>query len=172
MTQRWEGEYRPHFFEGVATVVTKLLIATLPDRAYFGEKDFQQLKVIEAMTQDLLLPTQILGCPTVRESDGLAMSSRNAYLSAEERALAPALYRLLSACADDVRSDPSPTAVAHSIHRAQSRLLDSGFKNIDYLALVDANSLAPLDGLPKGTHARLIAAATLGSTRLIDNISV
>ena len=172
LTQRWEGEYRPHFFEGVATVVTKLLIATLPDRAYFGEKDFQQLKVIEAMTQDLLLPTQILGCPTVRESDGLAMSSRNAYLSAEERALAPALYGLLSECADDVRSDPSPTAVAHSIHMVQSRLLDSGFKNIDYLALVDANSLAPLDGLPKGKDARLIAAATLGSTRLIDNISV
>ena len=172
LTQRWEGEHRPHFFEGVATVVTKLLIATLPDRAYFGEKDFQQLKVIEALTQDLLLPTQIFGCPTVRESDGLAMSSRNAYLSAKERAQAPALYRLLSKCADDVRSDPSPSAVTNSIQRVQSGLLESGFKNIDYLALVDARSLAPLDGLAKGKHARLIAAATLGNTRLIDNIAV
>ena len=172
LTQRWEGEHRPHFFEGVATVVTKLLIATLPHRAYFGEKDFQQLKAIEAMAQDLLLPTQILGCPTVRETDGLAMSSRNAYLSDEERVQAPALYQLLTECADDIRRDPSPMPISNALNRAQSRLLGSGFKDIDYLALVDAHNLSPLETLLAGTDARLIAAATLGNTRLIDNVAV
>jgi len=172
LTERWEGEHRPHFFEGVATVVAKLLIATLPDRAYFGEKDYQQLKVIDAMAQDMLLPTHILGCPTVRESDGLAMSSRNAYLTAEERVKAPSLHQTLQKAARKLQQAPPNSSVTSTLADAKASLLATGFKSIDYFALVDANNLAKLDTLQPQTPMRLLAAATLGATRLIDNVAI
>jgi pantoate--beta-alanine ligase len=142
VADRWEGEHRPGHFAGVATVVAKLLVAALPDVAVFGEKDFQQLAVIRRMVADLGLSVEIVGVPTVRDADGLALSSRNALLSADERRLA----------------------------RAKQALVDAGFLKIDYVALVDAGTLEPLDA-PAG-EMRILAAATIGTTRLIDNVSV
>ena len=163
---RWEGEARPGHFDGVATVVAKLLCAVRPEVAVFGEKDFQQLAVVRRMTQDLQLGVEILGVPTVRDADGLALSSRNSYLSADERRRAGELPTALKDAATDIRSG---TPVSEALARAVERLKSAGFK-IDYVALVNSLTLEPLER-PEGSM-RLIAAATIGTTRLIDNIPV
>lgn len=167
VSERWEGEARPGHFDGVATVVAKLLTAVRPDVAVFGEKDFQQLAVIRRMVVDLGLSIAIVGVPTVREPDGLALSSRNAYLLPEEREQALALPRALEAARAAIRSG---TPVFEVLHEARAALQDSGFSRVDYLALVDADTLEPLDE-PQGAM-RLIAAAAIGTTRLIDNLAV
>ena len=167
VSERWEGEARPGHFEGVATVVAKLLLAVRPDAALFGEKDFQQLAVIRRMVADLGIPVEVVGVPTVRETDGLALSSRNAYLSPDERARAVALPNALKAARDAIRDG---SAVGAAVKSAKQSLVDAGFLRIDYLALVDAETLEPLDA-PQG-DMRLIAAAVIGTTRLIDNLAV
>jgi pantoate--beta-alanine ligase len=167
ISERWEGEARPGHFDGVATVVAKLLVAVAPDVALFGEKDFQQLAVIRRMVADLGLPVEILGVPTVRDADGLALSSRNAYLSAEHRQLALVLPRALENARDRVISG---NPVGRVLAEAKQALVDAGFLKIDYFALVDSASLEPLSE-PAG-DMRLIAAATIGGTRLIDNVRV
>jgi len=167
VSDRWEGEARPGHFDGVATVVAKLLLAVQPDLALFGEKDFQQLAVIRRLVADLGLPLEIVGVPTVREADGLALSSRNAYLSREERERAVALPNALKAARDALRAGAPVSGV---LQAAKQSLIDAGFLRIDYLALVDASTLEPLEQ-PKA-EMRLIAAAVIGTTRLIDNIAV
>lgn len=167
LTEGLCGATRPHFFGGVATVVTKLLIQCQPDMAVFGEKDFQQLKVIERLVRDLDLPVAILPAPIVREDDGLAMSSRNAYLGPEERARAPLLFRTIAGVARDV-ADGRPPADALAAGRA--RLESAGFR-VDYLELREAETLAPLATAPV-RPARVFAAVYLGATRLIDNVPV
>jgi pantoate--beta-alanine ligase len=167
LSDRWEGEVRPGHFDGVATVVAKLLCAVRPDLAFFGEKDFQQLAVIRRMTQDLQIGVEILGVGTVRDEDGLALSSRNAYLSPDERSKAVELPRTLDVSAKRILSGtPVPEALAD----AETRLEAAGFSRVDYVALVNALTLEPLDR-PIGPM-RLIAAAVIGKTRLIDNIAV
>jgi pantoate--beta-alanine ligase len=167
VSERWEGEARPGHFDGVATVVARLLLAIGPDVALFGETDFQQLAVIRRMVSDLAIPVEIVGVPTVREADGLALSSRNAYLSADERERAVALPRALGAARSAILAGaPAPEA----LRDAKQALVDAGFLKIDYLALVDQGRLEPLERLEG--HARLIVAATIGSTRLIDNLPV
>ena len=167
VSDRWEGEARPGHFDGVATVVAKLLLAVRPDVAVFGEKDFQQLAVIRQMVGDLGIPVEIVGLPTVREPDGLALSSRNAYLTPDERARAVALPNALKAARDTISGGGS---VGLALAQAKQKLVDAGFLKIDYVALVDAASLEPIEA-PKG-EMRLIAAANIGTTRLIDNIAV
>ncbi len=169
VSERWDGQARPGHFAGVATVVAKLLIAVGPDAALFGEKDFQQLAVIRRMVCDLGLPVEIVGVPTMRDGDGLALSSRNAYLTAEQRAAALALPRALEEARASIESGEHILA-STLLAVAKAKLGEAGFTKVDYLALVDADTLEPLD------HAmgkmRLIAAATIGKTRLIDNICV
>ena len=167
ISERWEGEARPGHFAGVATVVAKLLIAVAPDVALFGEKDFQQLAVIRRMVRDLSLPVEIVGVPTVRDEDGLALSSRNAYLSDEERARSVALPRALAEAAEAIRGG---RAVEGALAEGRGRLLEAGFSGIDYFALVDAASLEPLTEVR--AEMRLIVAAVIGPTRLIDNFPV
>lgn len=167
LSELWEGEARPGHFDGVATVVAKLLCAIRPDIALFGEKDFQQLAVIRKMTDDLQLGVEILGVGTVRDKDGLALSSRNAYLSADERRRAVELPRALNEAAERILTG---TPVAEALELAKDRLKAAGFSRIDYFALVNAMTLEPLNR-PVGPM-RLIAAAVIGTTRLIDNIAV
>ena len=167
VTERWDGAARPGHFTGVATVVAKLLVAVTPDVALFGEKDFQQLAIVRRLVADLGLPVEVVGVPTVRDSDGLALSSRNAYLSADERSRALALPRALEAAKAAILAGDS---VAAALASAKQALVDAGFLKIDYFALVDAATLEPLDAV-RG-EMRLIAAATIGGTRLIDNVSV
>ncbi|QDP19320.1 pantoate--beta-alanine ligase [Sphingomonas xanthus] len=167
VSERWDGEARPGHFAGVATVVAKLLTAIRPDIALFGEKDFQQLAVIRRMTADLGLGVGIEGVATVRDSDGLALSSRNRYLSAEERVRALALPRALEKARKAIEGG---RPVAAALDDARRSLADSGFHRIDYVALVDAATLEPLDSATG--EMRLIAAATIGATRLIDNMRV
>jgi pantoate--beta-alanine ligase len=167
LSERWEGEARPGHFDGVATVVAKLLLAVRPDVAVFGEKDFQQLAVIRRMVADLGIPVEIVGVPTVREADGLALSSRNAYLSPDEHARAVALPRALQAARAAILSG---VPVATALRDAKQAMVDAGFLRVDYLALVDAATLHPLDE-PQG-EMRLIAAAAIGATRLIDNVAL
>jgi len=161
-----ESDFRPHFFSGVATVVAKLLLAGLPDRAFFGEKDFQQLLVVKKLVRDLNIPTEIVGCATVREPDGLALSSRNAYLSPEERAVAPKLHASLQAAAARLRSG---APAADALAAARNELEAAGFA-VDYFELRNAETLAPVQD--RSEPLRLLAAARLGRTRLIDNIPV
>jgi pantoate--beta-alanine ligase len=162
------GPFRPGHFDGVATVVSKLLMIAMPDHAFFGEKDYQQLQVIKRVVRDLAMPIEIVGMPTVREPDGLAMSSRNRYLSAAERTTALALHRQLVAVAEAVRDGKaSCTAAAEDAAKA---LLAAGFDKVEYLTVVDAESLTPLDRV--AGPARVIAATRLGRTRLIDNVGV
>jgi pantoate--beta-alanine ligase len=168
LTESMEGAIRPHFFTGVATVCARLFCHVQPDATFFGEKDYQQLLVVRRMARDLGLGVEVIGVPTVREPDGLALSSRNAYLSAAERAAAPALHRALQQVATGLRDGASMAALRADAVRA---LLDAGFTEPDYLDLRDAETLAPLDRLD-ATPARLLAAARLGTTRLIDNIPV
>jgi len=167
VSDRWEGEARPGHFDGVATVVAKLLCAVRPDIALFGEKDFQQLAVIRRMTQDLQIGVEILGVPTVRDSDGLALSSRNAYFSAEERAKAVELPGALNEAAERISSG---VPVEEALEGAKARLRGAGFSRIDYVALVNALTLEPME--QADGPMRLIAAAKIGCTRLIDNIAV
>ena len=167
VSECWEGEARPGHFDGVATVVAKLLLSVRPAIALFGEKDFQQLAVIRRMVADLNLGVEIVGVPTVREADGLALSSRNAYLSSEERQQALALPRTLQAARAAILSG---TPVPEVLHEADAALRNGGFSRIDYFALVDAATLEPVDR-PHGAM-RLLAAAVIGTTRLIDNLAV
>ena len=167
LSKRWEGEARPGHFDGVATVVTKLLNAVRPEIAMFGEKDFQQLAVIRRLAADLNLGTEIVAVPIVRDEDGLALSSRNAYLSEDERTRAVTLPTALQEAADAIESG---TPVGAALERARRALADAGFDPIDYVALVDAATLEPL--AEAAGRMRLIAAATTGKTRLIDNVAV
>jgi pantoate--beta-alanine ligase len=161
-----ESDFRPHFFSGVATVVGKLLIAAMPDLALFGEKDYQQLLVVRRLVRDLALPTEIVGAPIVREADGLALSSRNAYLSPAERKIAGRLNVILKdviarAKTGDLRAAEAAGATA---------LKEAGFDSVDYVAIRDAESLGVIDTLTR--PARVLAAAKVGRTRLIDNMAV
>ena len=163
-----EGDARPGHFDGVATVVAKLLLQVMSDVAVFGEKDYQQLCVVKRLARDLNLPCRILGVPTVREADGLALSSRNAYLDDTQRAIATKLNQVLRHSAfvltHEQRSAPE------TLEKAKILLLDGGFDAVEYVTLCDAESLAPLAAYQ--SSARLLAAARLGKTRLIDNIEV
>jgi len=165
VSDRWEGEARPGHFDGVATVVAKLLLSVRPDVAFFGEKDFQQLAVIRRMVADLNIAVEIGAVPTVREEDGLALSSRNAYLTEDQRACAVALPRSLEYAQEAIRGG---TPVRLALDTARKSLIEAAFSRIDYFALVDARTLEPLDA-PAG-EMRLIAAAAIGPTRLIDNL--
>ncbi len=162
-----EDRFRPTHFAGVATIVAKLFIQAAPDAAIFGEKDFQQLAVIRRMARDLDLPVEVLGAPTMREADGLAMSSRNVYLSDAERRSAPILNRAMREAAAKIRSG---AAIEQALHAARTAIAAAGFE-IDYLEVRDASSLAPVEK-PDGRALRMLAAARLGKTRLIDNISL
>jgi pantoate--beta-alanine ligase len=162
-----EDKFRPHFFGGVCTVVAKLLLQVAPDFATFGEKDYQQLKVVTAMARDLDIPTKIVGLRTLREKDGLAMSSRNAYLSADDRAVAPTLYRVLTECAARLKAGRS---VAATLAESEAQIESAGFA-VDYLEVRHAETLAPITSIANGP-TRLLVAARLGRTRLIDNIGV
>ncbi|SPH24499.1 Pantothenate synthetase [Defluviimonas aquaemixtae] len=167
LTADLEGTFRPGHFDGVATVVTKLLLMTGADAAYFGEKDWQQLQIVRRLVRDLNIPVEIVGCPILREADGLAMSSRNLRLSMEERAIAPALHRAMEAAAKAIRSGGQVPAALQS---AREAVLAAGFRAIEYLELRDAERLTPLDRPER--PARLLAAAWLGGVRLIDNVAV
>ncbi|NNC47608.1 MAG: pantoate--beta-alanine ligase [Sphingomonas sp.] len=167
ITERWEGEHRPGHFDGVATVVTKLFTNTRPDLAIFGEKDFQQLALIRRFTRDLNLGVDIIGHITVREEDGLAMSSRNALLSADERTTAVVLNHALKEARRDILAGKEVKTV---LSGARAKLTKAGFGPIDYIAYVDPDTLEPLDKREK--EGRLIAAAFLGKVRLIDNFEV
>ena len=162
------GAHRLGHFDGVATVVTKLLIQSLPDCAYFGEKDYQQLLVIRRLVRDLDLPVRIVGVPTVREPDGLALSSRNLYLSAQERRVAPELSRVLRDVATALERESG--AVRREIERGLAELTHAGF-DVEYLEIRDAESLAPVRDVVTAA-ARVIAAVHLGRTRLIDNVPI
>ena len=164
LTQYLEGVSRPHFFNGVATVVAKLLLQALPDRAYFGEKDFQQLLVVRRMVRDLNIPVSIVGVPTIREADGLAMSSRNRYLSPAQRKIASALPQTMQEAVAELRSG---AVAAPIVANAKTRLHQAGFDRVDYLELCDEATLQPIPV----AHApsRLFVAAYVGATRLIDN---
>jgi pantoate--beta-alanine ligase len=153
-----EGAYRPHHFGGVATVVCKLILSALPDAAFFGEKDFQQLAVIRQTVRDLSVPVIIQGVPTVREDDGLALSSRNAYLSENDRYIAPMLFKAVTEVARG--RDPREAAEA---------LLTAGFAKVDYIDIRDAETFGPYV-VGSGRPGRVLAAAWLGKTRLIDNV--
>jgi pantoate--beta-alanine ligase len=161
-----EDRFRPHFFNGVATVVAKLFIAAGADYAMFGDKDYQQLLVVTQMARDLGLPIQVIGVETTREADGLAMSSRNAYLSAAERAQAVAIIEALTAARDAIRAGTPPAEAAAAAKRS---LEAAGFR-VDYVAARNARTLAEPSAATE--PIRLLAAAWLGKTRLIDNIAV
>jgi pantoate--beta-alanine ligase len=162
-----EDAIRPHFFAGVATVVAKLLIQCEPDIAMFGKKDFQQLKVVTQLARDLGLKTRIVGAPIVRETDGLAMSSRNRYLSPDERAVAPTLHRTLRECAAGIAAGRSMNDV---LAQGRAAITTAGFA-LDYLEARHAETLAPI-AAPNAGPIRLLVAARIGSTRLIDNVAV
>ena len=161
-----EGARRPGHFDGVATVVTKLFGMTLADRAYFGQKDWQQLAVVIRFVADLNLPVQIIGCETLRDPDGLAMSSRNARLSPTARAIAPALFAALTDAARAIRSGTDP---ATALATCRARILAAGFDSVDYVDRRDATTLDPPQ---RQGPMRLLAAASVGGVRLIDNIMI
>lgn len=167
-----ESDFRPHFFAGVATVCTKLFTQVAPDYAIYGEKDFQQLAVMRQIVRDLNLPLEIVGAPTVREPDGLAMSSRNRYLDETERRIAPTLHRELQALARRL-SAAGPSLSREEAERLAAEtagaLLGNGFAKVDYVAVRDALTLAPIAPGQTGPR-RILAAVWLGKTRLIDNI--
>ena len=168
VSERWEGEQRPGHFAGVATVVAKLLGMAMPDRAYFGEKDFQQLAVVKRMTADLNLPGVIIGCPTVRDEDGLALSSRNTRLSAEERRQARRIPAALQGIANEVLNGNMDEARL----KAQARvILADELIRLEYLAIVDPNTLEPRGGAVQDGD-RIITAVRCGNTRLIDNMEL
>ena len=166
LTEDLCGAARPNHFDGVATVVTKLLLQCGPDKAIFGDKDYQQLLVIKQLVRDLNIPVEIIGGAIVREADGLALCSRNAYLSPVERKLAPVLYHTICDVADDLAQGRGADDAAEA---ARFKLEAKGF-NVDYVAVRDPDTLKPLHG--PVTAARVLAAVHLGKTRLIDNVPV
>lgn len=166
-SQDLEEDARPGHFSGVATVVTKLLLAVMPDMAAFGEKDYQQLLLVKRLVRDLSLPVEIVGCPTLREADGLAMSSRNAYLLPEERKIAGRLNFVLRNMAGRARAG---AAIAEVEQTGRVALLEAGFASVDYFAVRDAENLAKIEALTR--PGRVLAAARIGTTRLIDNVAV
>jgi pantoate--beta-alanine ligase len=162
-----EDKFRPHFFGGVATVVAKLFLQCGPDIAVFGEKDYQQLQVVKQMAKDLAMPLRIVPGRTVRDRDGLALSSRNTYLTPEQRAIAPTLYRVLRDCAGEIQAGrPIATVLAHG----RKTIARAGFV-LDYLEARHARTLQPLRSLNDGP-VRVLVAAKIGTTRLIDNVGV
>ncbi|MFI6998369.1 pantoate--beta-alanine ligase [Nocardia sp. NPDC050175] len=162
------GEGRPTHFAGVTTEMSKILILLAPTAVYLGEKDFQQLVVLRAVVRDLGLPLEVRAVPTVREPDGLALSSRNAYLAEAERPIAAALFRVLSELAPKLRADTG--AVAAVLAEGRAALTEAGVRRIDYLELVDGETLDPVRVVGPGN--RLVAAIWVGNTRLIDNVAV
>ena len=162
-----ETDFRPHFFTGVATVVAKLLLAASPDFAMFGEKDYQQLLVVRRLVRDLTLPVEIVGAETLRESDGLALSSRNAYLGAHERKIAGSLNLILKSAITQAHDTGDLRAAEASAIEA---LWAAGFSHVDYVAIRDAETLDHIASLDR--PARILAAAKIGKTRLIDNMAV
>ena len=168
LTSVLEGASRPTHFDGVTTVVAKLFAIVGACTAYFGEKDFQQLAVVRRMAVDLSLPVQVVGCPTVRDADGLALSSRNAYLDPDERRVAPLLHRALGVGADCVRAGETDPAVV--LDAMRSTIAGEKLFDLDYVAIVDPATFAAPDHLTG--ELRLLAAARLGKARLIDNLGV
>ena len=162
-----EAEKRPHFFRGVTTIVLKLFNHVPADIAIFGEKDFQQLLVIKQMVADLDVPINIIASPTIRDVDGLALSSRNGYLSAEQRAIAPTLYASLQQMRHDIMSG---TPIEQAIAAGKRQILDGGFDSLDYLGYCNSANLQPLSHYSE--QSVLLVAARLGTTRLIDNLSL
>jgi pantoate--beta-alanine ligase len=167
LTQTLEGISRPHFFSGVTTVVAKLFMQCLPDIAIFGEKDYQQLLVVKQLVRDLNFPITIVAAPVVRDADGLAMSSRNVYLDASERAVAPQLHAVLADMAADLSAGRE---IEDTLRQGSVRLEQAGFR-IDYLELRDSETLMPFETSIEAP-ARLLAAVFLGRVRLIDNVAV
>ena len=167
VTEELEGAHRPGHFDGVATVVSKLFLQSRADVAYFGEKDYQQLQVVTRLSRDLDIETEVVGCPTVREEDGLAMSSRNVHLGGEARAIAPAMYRAMLAAAAAIQGG---TPVDVALEEARSAILLAGYTEVEYIELRTAKGLKPATELSHPT--RLLAAAMLDGVRLIDNIAV
>ena len=167
VSQPLEGALRPGHFDGVATVVTKLFGMTQADRAYFGQKDWQQLQVVQRLVADLNLAVTVVGCETVRDPDGLAMSSRNVRLTAEGRRKAPALYAAMLAAARDFRAG---VPVADALARASESVMAEGFESVEYIDLRDAETLGPMTDAHR--PLRMLAAAWLDGVRLIDNIGV
>lgn len=167
VTDQLDGAFRPGHFNGVATVVTKLFNQVAPDVAIFGEKDYQQLQLVRRLVIDLDLPVRIVGVPTQREEDGLAMSSRNLYLTPADREAARALPRALGVAAQSIIAGEP---VASSLETAMATLIRAGFATVDYVALRDAETLSAMEVLDR--PARLLAAARIGGTRLIDNLAV
>ncbi|EEX15609.1 pantoate--beta-alanine ligase [Citreicella sp. SE45] len=167
LTEGLCGAHRPGHFDGVTTVVCKLFLQTGADRAYFGQKDYQQLQVVTRMAMDLDIPVEVIGCPTVREDDGLALSSRNLLLPAEARAAAPGLNRAMTAMAEGLLAGGDVAALRAT---AEEAILAAGFERVEYLELRAADGLAPMASVDR--PARLLAAAWIGGVRLIDNIAV
>ena len=168
--ERWEGEIRPGHFRGVATIVAKLFNVVRAHRAYFGEKDFQQLKIIEALARDLNFEIEIVPSPTIRENDGLALSSRNAYLNAEDRAAAPTIFQALIAAQKLVANGESS---AQKINDAMQKIINAQQRlQREYSVVVDAQTLEPLEILTQKKPARAMIAARAGNTRLIDNAAL
>ena len=167
LSDRLEGRFRPGHFSGVATIVAKLLLQALPDVALFGEKDYQQLQVIKRMVRDLDIPVRIEGVATVREADGLALSSRNRYLTRAERKIAPKLHAALARAAAELEKGAQASPI---LEKAKQALVKAGFAEVQYLELADAATLEPLQRADR--PARLLVAAILGKTRLIDNLAV
>lgn len=165
-----EGEHRPGHFNGVATVVSKLFHLSRPHRAYFGQKDFQQVAIVRQLISDLAFDLELVAFPTVREPDGLAMSSRNRRLSPEARTLAPRLYQSLQAAAELIRAGQTPPAAVQAAVREQLGTVPG--LELEYIAVVDAHSLQPLAGWDSGRPVALCLAAHLGGVRLIDNVVV
>lgn len=161
------GDFRPGHFDGMATVVTKLFLMTRAQRAFFGEKDWQQLQIIRRLVQDLNIPIEITGCPTLRELDGLAMSSRNERLSPRDRRIAPALFAALVRAAERLKTGEAAESV---LSDARIHITDAGFDRVEYLDLRHPETLEPLSHV--AGPARLLAAAWLGPVRLIDNVAV
>ncbi|WP_144223743.1 pantoate--beta-alanine ligase [Mesorhizobium amorphae] len=161
-----ETDFRPTFFEGVATVVAKLFLQTLPDCAVFGEKDYQQLCVVKKLCRDLDIPIEIIGAPTVRDADGLAMSSRNAYLSPTELAVARQLNKILRHAARSLQSGASEQ---ETLEKARQKILAAGFGAVDYVEARESDTLAPWQ---RDRDGRILVAARLGATRLIDNVEI
>ncbi|MCT8997638.1 pantoate--beta-alanine ligase [Chelativorans intermedius] len=161
------GAHRPGHFDGVATVVAKLFLQTGADLAFFGEKDFQQLHVVRRLARDLDIPIEIIACPTVREADGLALSSRNVRLTAQERQMAPKLAESLFRAAGQLGAG---AAFSQALAEAEEAILAAGFARVEYLEVRSEADLAPMERLDR--PARLLAAAWLGETRLIDNVRV
>lgn len=164
-----EGEHRPHFFGGVTNIVSRLFIHVAPDVAVFGQKDYQQLQIIKRMVKDLGMPIDVIGAPTIREKDGLAMSSRNRYLSQEERKKAGNFARALRDAATEIEAGKP---ISETLKQAVKDIETAGLGPINYVAVRDADTLSPIkeDILPENTNARILTAAWMGKTRLIDNL--